>query len=459
MIKPKPTQSESPFGFDEFFFSTTDERGVIRFGNDIFIRISGYPKDVMLGAPHSIIRHPDMPRAVFKLFWDTIKAGNPIAAYVKNMSANGNYYWVLAFAFPIEDGYLSIRFKPSSELFKAAQKIYASTLEVESTSGMEASFLYLVEQIQQAGFPDYTNFMIKAAFAEINILQGKIKDTLQVNSSGITGEISNISHSASEKLKDCFRRIQSFQTINKSFVDKIELLNQNFQHLKFIALNMTIAAAKFGEQASSLGVVAKEFSELAEQIRSHLAGLSDFIALLSSVVQKCALKIVALESQMMMVDFFVKESLQKLNSSENAFAGMIENRVHFSGLFKKCSAGLSSEIDSLKHHLNDISEKMGDVRKFTTGLEVIRQIGAVESSRMNETKQTFMHYLEEMKKFINLLQTSGGAIQSELDELQTSCQVIRSIANELSGLVDSIFDLAASYSSQDQSSLSTMSIK
>lgn len=149
MIKPKPTQSESPFGFDELFFSTTDERGVIRFGNDVFIRVSGYPKEVLKGAPHSIIRHPDMPRAVFKLLWDTLHAGSPIAAYVKNMSANGNYYWVFAFVFPIEDGYISIRQKPSSALFAAAQALYPLALEVEEKEGMEGSIPFLLDQIKK----------------------------------------------------------------------------------------------------------------------------------------------------------------------------------------------------------------------------------------------------------------------------------------------------------------------
>lgn len=65
---------------------------MITFGNDVFVRVSGYSRETLKGAPHSIIRHPDVPRAVFKLLWDTLKSDHPIAAYVKNMSANGSYY-------------------------------------------------------------------------------------------------------------------------------------------------------------------------------------------------------------------------------------------------------------------------------------------------------------------------------------------------------------------------------
>lgn len=449
MKKPTPTQTESPFGFNEFFFSTTDPRGVITFGNDVFIRISGYPHEVMDGAPHSIIRHPDMPRAVFKLLWDTIQTGAPIVAYVKNMSASGNFYWVMAFVFPIENGYLSIRVKPSSPLFNAAQAIYAQALEVEEKEGMEGSIPFILTQIKNAGFQDYKDFMIRAALAELSILHEKNKpqnDAISANSSNTAAQISNMCHEAAEDLKDCFERVQNFQKINESFTEKMEVLNLGFQHLKFIALNMTVAAAKFGEMASSLGVVAKEFSELSGQIRGHLSGLSDFVTILSQVVQNCALRIVALDTQMIMVDFFVGESLQKITVSEDAFADMNRNKTHFSRLFREYTASLSQEIVTLHEHIKAIHDKMGDVRKFTTGLEVIRQIGAVESSRLNETKQTFQHYLDEMHKFISLLQTSSTSIQRELNELQANSEVINTEAAKLGGLVDSIFTLAANYS-------------
>lgn len=449
MIKPKPTQSESPFGFDELFFSTTDERGVIRFGNDVFIRVSGYPKEVLKGAPHSIIRHPDMPRAVFKLLWDTLHAGSPIAAYVKNMSANGNYYWVFAFVFPIEDGYISIRQKPSTALFQAAQALYPLALEVEEKEGMEGSIPFLLDQIKKSGFSSYTDFMIQAAFAELNAFQEKGKGYIHAETKGALKEITEISFEASEELKDCFLRIQEFQKSNQAFSATMEELTKGFQHLKFIALNMTVAAAKFGDLASSLGVIAKEFSDLSEQIRSHLSGLGDFVELLANVIQKCALKIVALDSQMLMVDFFIKESIQKIKTSQNAFGDMIENRTHFSRLFRSYAKDLEQEVSGLEKDLQGVLSQMEEVKKFTTGLEVIRQIGAVESARVNEVRQVFVHYLEEMQKFISLLQASNTNIHREVEKLQNDCGVIKNSAASMAGFVDTIFDLASKYSNNE----------
>lgn len=450
MKKPTPTQTESPYGFDELFFSTTDSRGVITFGNDVFIRVSGYDKETMVGAPHSIIRHPDMPRAVFKLLWDTIKAGSPIAAYVKNLASNGSYYWVFAFVFPIDNGYISIRLKPSSELFKAAQKLYPLTLEVEEKGGMEASIPFLIENIQKSGFKDYQEFMIQAAFLELSALQEKKPSRGVERVSGVIGEITELSFRSSQDLKESFKRIQSFRETNQNFLKTMKELTDGFQHLKFIALNMTVAAAKFGELALSLGVIAKEFSGLSEQIRSHLTILSDFVDLLSGVVQKCALVIVALESQMLMVEFFIKESIDKIQDSEHAFDDMINNKAHFSKLFHDYSISLGNEVSGLEKHLSAISENMSEVQKFTTGLEVIRQIGAVESARVNEVRQVFVHYLEEMLKFISLLRTTSKSIEKEVLDLQEGSEVLKATSVSIYTSVDKIFYLAANFSVKEK---------
>ena len=92
MRKPHcpPRDIARDFKVSEAFFSTTDTRGVIQAGNRVFSRISGYTEAELIGKPHNIIRHPDVPRAVFKLLWDTLEAGQPICAYVKNMAKDGS---------------------------------------------------------------------------------------------------------------------------------------------------------------------------------------------------------------------------------------------------------------------------------------------------------------------------------------------------------------------------------
>lgn len=90
------TGKEVFFGDDEIIVSKTDLKGRLTYANDVFLRIANYTEEEVLGQPHSLIRHPDMPRCVFKLLWDTIVDGGEIFAYVVNRAKNGDHYWVLA---------------------------------------------------------------------------------------------------------------------------------------------------------------------------------------------------------------------------------------------------------------------------------------------------------------------------------------------------------------------------
>lgn len=110
------------FEDDELIVSKTDLKGRLTYCNDVFIRISGYSESECLGQQHSLIRHPDMPRCVFKLLWDTIQDGREIFAYVINRCKNGDYYWVNAHVTPSRDasgniiGFHSNRRVPEREI-------------------------------------------------------------------------------------------------------------------------------------------------------------------------------------------------------------------------------------------------------------------------------------------------------------------------------------------------------
>ena len=113
------TGREFLYDQDARLISTTDRAGVITHVNDAFCHVSGYDRDELLGQPHNIIRHPDMPEAVFQDFWATLKAGRPWMGVVKNRCKSGDHYWVSAYVAPIYEGdaivgYQSVRTAPES---------------------------------------------------------------------------------------------------------------------------------------------------------------------------------------------------------------------------------------------------------------------------------------------------------------------------------------------------------
>ncbi|AVO60214.1 chemotaxis protein [Pseudomonas chlororaphis subsp. piscium] len=123
------TQREVALGSNQKLISTTDARGVISYCNDAFVDISGFDRDDLIGAPQNIVRHPDVPPAVFAHMWAALKQGQPWMGIVKNRSKNGDHYWVNAYVTPIFEGsrivgYESVRVKPSAEQIRRAQDLY-----------------------------------------------------------------------------------------------------------------------------------------------------------------------------------------------------------------------------------------------------------------------------------------------------------------------------------------------
>ncbi|GAA4592320.1 PAS domain S-box-containing protein [Actinoplanes octamycinicus] len=134
----RPTGIERTFGDHEMIVTKTDPRGVITYANDVFLRVSALPEAEAVGQPHNLIRHPDMPRAVFKLLWDVLAEQREIFAYVLNLAADGAHYWVLAHVTPSYDaggrvvGYHSNRRRPSPSAVAAVSDLYASLRAVEA---------------------------------------------------------------------------------------------------------------------------------------------------------------------------------------------------------------------------------------------------------------------------------------------------------------------------------------
>ncbi|MBB1076312.1 PAS domain S-box protein [Rhodoferax sp. 4810] len=132
-----PTDQEKVMRDDDFIVSKTDPSGRITYGNRIFVEFSGYNEKELLGAQHNIIRHPDMPRAVFQLLWDTIQAKRECNAYVKNMAKDGSFYWVFANVTPDLDaagniiGYFSVRRKPKASGLTIVTELYRVMLDAE----------------------------------------------------------------------------------------------------------------------------------------------------------------------------------------------------------------------------------------------------------------------------------------------------------------------------------------
>jgi PAS domain S-box-containing protein len=167
MERPTPTDVEREVTAVDMIVSKANEAGDITYANPIFFKISGYTQGELLDQPHAILRHPDMPKVIFKYLWDNLKAGKEVYAYVKNLCKDGSYYWVLAQVRVAKnpDGsfrnYVSTRRCVNPETKEKVAALYADLKKVEEEEGVEAAEKALGDWLAQNGqsFETFNAFM------------------------------------------------------------------------------------------------------------------------------------------------------------------------------------------------------------------------------------------------------------------------------------------------------------
>lgn len=165
-----PSGRERTFASHELIVSKTDPKGRLTYVNDVFLTVSGFVESELIGQPHSVIRHPEMPRCVFKLLWDAISSGKELFAYVNNMSKNGDNYWVFAHVTPSFDangqivGYHSNRRIPEPAALDVIKPLYKTLMNEENRhqdrkAGLESAWAMLHKAVADAGFDSYDRFI------------------------------------------------------------------------------------------------------------------------------------------------------------------------------------------------------------------------------------------------------------------------------------------------------------
>ena len=169
-LKITPNKNRRELSENDFIISKTDQSGCIIYANRIFMDIIGLPEYKLLNIQHNIVRHPDMPRGIFRFMWNTLKSGDEFFGFAKNLCADGSYYWVFANITPDYDqdgklqGYHSVRRKPPQSALEVLVPVYAEMLAIEKRSsakeGPDKSITYLIDMITQAGEKNYQSLVL-----------------------------------------------------------------------------------------------------------------------------------------------------------------------------------------------------------------------------------------------------------------------------------------------------------
>jgi aerotaxis receptor len=330
MARPKitPRDQERPFALDELFFSITDQKGIIRSGNDVFVRVAGYERvEELIGEPHNVIRHPDMPRAVFKLLWDYLGQGKVFAGYVKNVATDGAYYWVMALVVPIPGGYLSVRFKPSGRHFGLVGALYSELLAVERAAGsapgawrdgMRAAGERLSAWLEENGFASYDELMYTALAAEMASRRAKLSGRPSAarpeagrhayGEGGEVGDTLRVCQTVDHHLDDLFASVGPFLELIEKLNAKSSSLLALSDDVHLVSLNGLIASYRVGGTGAGLAAVTHDLARIAEESTALITEMTEILSL-GSPLHETAFSIAAAKLQMEMAIFFANELL------------------------------------------------------------------------------------------------------------------------------------------------------
>ncbi|MCC6382923.1 MAG: PAS domain S-box protein [Dehalococcoidia bacterium] len=419
------SSEEREFGLHEIFFSITDRKGIIRYGNEVFTRVSGYPKAAMIGKPHNLIRHPDMPRVVFKLLWDEIGAGRPVAAYVKNRASDGRYYWVMAMVLPAPDGYLSIRIKPSSPLFAAVQDIYQDLRDIERSiegadglrrkEGMESSGERLQHLLTKAGFETYDAFMRTAILGEVRLREehrqtsgaGRRSSARLGQRDGFDAARAGLAQ-ANHFLSDLVLRLDDYIKLNSRLAEDASFIRALADEVLLFALNAIVAASKAdGSDGAAIGAVAGLLRMRSESSSTLFRELGDSVLRASETLDRLLFPVVATGLASQMLEVFMAEF-----ASSGAGDRDPAEVLALHACVQREASGLARLLDEFDGRLHTLQANIRGLRRELDAMRALGLNGRIEAAR-----------IEDSGPFSSLFATVGtqvAAAATRLDELQKS---------------------------------------
>ena len=437
MRRPEPKNVESPFNIDEMFFSKTDLKGIILDGNEVFYRVAKYSPEEMIGKPHNIVRHPDMPKVVFKLLWQFIQDCKPFAGYVKNLAKDGSYYWVYALVLPVhnekgeKEKYLSIRIKPTSHFFSVVKNLYEKILKIEKLEGVEASEKELFESLKAMGYENYEDFMIDTLIEEMKDKDEYLDKDIDMYELDEDLELFKEVYIKNKRIKNIFDKIVEnasvFINVEKELESKFGYIYDITDELSLIALNSSVESYKLGSTGASFFVVSSEIKKDSERIGKLVVGLKDDIQRLLKVVKEILLHTNISKLSIYMINYFLNEII-----SEHNMEKIDKNTENLKDLecilyinIKKNDIFVKDLISYLKNTLRYIDE----IEEIISELHYIQLNGLVESARLGEQKFSIIFnqvkelventtkIIDDIKPLINNTLKQGEDIDKETEKI------------------------------------------
>ncbi|WP_024286472.1 PAS domain-containing protein [Cellulomonas sp. KRMCY2] len=285
MTDAPPGNQDRVVGVDELFFSTTDRKGIITGANSVFVGLSHYSRSELLGAPHNVVRHPDMPAGAFAIMWDRLLTGRPMVAYVKNLAKDGSAYWVLATITPLGDGFLSVRgavCRP--DLWDTVTGVYEKVLVIEKVAREQGhgkvaaariGAAAIVHELAGRGFPGYGDFLRYVLPAEVSARAALSQLSVErPDVVGGLGALLGATHTLDGELSSLLVRLDDFLDLADSLGAASRDALTTLAGLSASAGSASRASAMVADSAPVLARTASAMSIMSDELGARIQALA-----------------------------------------------------------------------------------------------------------------------------------------------------------------------------------------
>ena len=413
------TQREYAFPDQQRLISATDLKGQITYCNDIFAEVSGYSRGELIGAPHNLIRHPDVPASVFGHMWATLRDGKPWMGIVKNRRIDGDHYWVNAYVTPILDlqhnvvGYESVRTKPSRDQVRRAELLYARLNA--GKSGVPAQDRWIPAAV------DWLPFLITAlaafiAGAWLNTGWGLVAATLLSIPLGLGGRrwllrgTHRLLRLADESSSDAL--IAKMYTDSRGVEARLEMAMLS-EHAR-----LTTCLTRLQDSAVQLQEQAKRAEALAHNCSSGLARQHHETAQVATAITEMAATTQEVASNVAMAADATQEA-NRLATEGRHISAATRQAIE---LLADAVTEAGDAVSQLAHNSDEIGSVVDVIKSIADQTNLLALNAAIEAARAGESGRGFAVVADEVRQLAQRTSTATGQIHQLIEKLQAQAR-------------------------------------
>ncbi|MDA9434240.1 methyl-accepting chemotaxis protein [Bradyrhizobium sp. CCBAU 51627] len=475
---------EYPVSDETLIVSRTDLKGKLTYFNDDFIAAAGFSSAELVGQPHNIVRHPDMPPEAFDNLWDTLKAGKPWLGAVKNRRKNGDFYWVLATASPIREngqvkGYTSIRTKLPADQRKLAEQVYAAIREnrshdyridggiIRRRSWLDgfAIFTRTLKARLVTMMALQTLFML--ALAVVGVLSaggsaGLILSLLAVAGTGIVGfaglatvraiqgpmqhlndtlvnlvqdKLDNrIVIERDDEVGEALRNLQTVQTIIRFSRDEVQAVQRRAEAQR--KADMTKLANGF---EAAIGEIVETVSSAATELEASASTLSST----AGGAQELSVAVAAGSEEASANVHSVATAAEEMSSSVREISRQVQDSSRIASEAVKQAHATTDRVSELSRAAARIGDVVELINAIAGQTNLLALNATIEAARAGEAGRGFAVVASEVKALAEQTAKATGEIGQQVGGIQSATQESVSAISEISGTIARLSEISS----------------